>query len=216
MLIIFPDNQNIIARCEILEKLLKRTKTKCARFYHNICIFDAFLSISSYLRLFVYASLFIFHILFLPHTSSLHWSSSLAQHTCYCLRFQRLCNVLMATYYTIQRLVIVCVSVHVSVCVYLFWATHCTQCCAYWVHLPRCTLNELWLLMNGGIVEERTKKFNDNSQKLAITTFLLYLSFLLCSSLLHFFLSFTFSFILFIRFSFNLYGLPKWQIQLKK
>lgn len=63
--------------------------------------------------------------------------------------------------YTIERLVIVCVPVCVCEC-----ATRYTQCCAYWMHLPRCTLNELWLLMNtvANWREREKKKFNDNSQ----------------------------------------------------
>lgn len=117
------------------------------RFYHNICIFDAFLSVSLFPSPFVFACLSIFHILILPHVIAPLKFSSFAQHTCCCLLFQRLCNALIPfNDWSLFACLFLCVC-----------ATHCTQCCAYWMHLPRCTLNELWLLMNGGTVEERTK-----------------------------------------------------------
>lgn len=215
MLITFPDNQNIIARCEILEKLLNRTKREmCARFYHNICIFDAFLSFLCSFSPVCLSSIFPF-----SHMLSLHWSSSFAQHTCCCLTSEQ-CTY---TYYTIQRLVIVCVSVYLWVCVWMcFFATHCTQCCAYWMHLPRCTLNELWLLMSGGIVEERTKNSMIIHRNWPSPHYY-YAWVFFCVLFFFLFLSFAFSFILFIRFSsisfrfsFISYGLPKWQIQLRK
>lgn len=104
--------------------------------------------LSSHLHSFspVYLS-FIFSF---SHTSSLHWSSQVLRSILAVVCYFNVCA--MHLYHsTIGHCLRVC---FYCLCV---CATHCTQCCAYWMHLPRCTLNELWLLMNGGTVEERTK-----------------------------------------------------------